>query len=159
MCSTIITARRLNARQRRKNPTWMNRSAPQLYLFCIALVAPYFTDLHYNPMHVSLWVCTLSRDNAFTVHFISLAAAAYDWPICICVCICISSAFVFALCTLSHVNALQCILLAAAAYNWPMEKTRRCFVQFPIAIFQIFCSKMWPQHNRFVLGRSTNTYL
>ena len=37
------------------------------------------------------------------------------------------------------------------------KKTRRCFVQFPIAIFQIFCCKMWPQHTRFVFGMSTNT--
>ena len=46
---------------------------------------------------------------------------------------------------------------AATIDRW-RKKTRRCFVQFPIrAIFQIFCSKMWPQHNRFVLRMSTNT--
>ena len=59
-----------------------------------------------------------------------------------------------------HCTAFHRQLLLHLSYNWPMEKKtrRRCFVQFPIAIFQIFGCKMWPQHARFVFWMSTNIH-
>ena len=60
-----------------------------------------------------------------------------------------------------HCTAFHRQLLLHLSYNWPMEKKNspaRCFVQFPIAIFQIFGCKMWPQHARFVFWMSTNIH-